>query len=75
LREAYEPVPVTLASAELTEAGVRKWRGATPEVRIHRGSRSSPTAAGSASIAEPEAAAGESFGVNVHRGAEPVPAS
>ena len=75
LREAYEPVPVTLASAELTEAGVRKWRGATPEVRIHRGSRSSPAAAVSASIAEPEAAAGESFGVNVHRGAEPVPAS
>jgi spore germination cell wall hydrolase CwlJ-like protein len=70
LRHQYEPVPVTLASAEIVESGVRKWRGATPEVRIHRGSSIPASAPAAEAPAEQE-----SFGVQVHRGAETVPTS
>ncbi len=75
LNQAYEPVPVALASAEQVEAGVRKWRGATPEVRIHRGSQSSPAPVISASVEESEAADSGSFGIKVHRGSDAVPTS
>jgi spore germination cell wall hydrolase CwlJ-like protein len=63
MRATYEPVPVTLASVEDAGSGVRKWRSATPEVRIHRGS-------GAPAPAAEAPAEQESFGVQVHRGTE-----
>ncbi len=75
LREAYEQVPVTLASTSEVESGVRKWRGATPEVRIHRGSQASPAPVVAASLAADVPPEAGSFGVQIHRSADPVPAS
>lgn len=76
----YEPVPTALAATFEMEAGVRRWRGATPEVRIHRGSSAIPAAAASPEpqveqVASAEPAADSGFGVQVHRGDSGVPTS
>lgn len=66
LQAIAEQAPVAVAAAEIEE-GVRKWRGATPDVRIHRGSPTSPPAAVTVA-AEEEPASAAPFGIQVHRG-------
>ena len=71
------PVEIATAVAEM-EQGVRKWRGATPEVRIHRGSPAEPAAAKEAPVATAAAeapAASEALGIQIHRGSSAAPAS
>jgi spore germination cell wall hydrolase CwlJ-like protein len=70
------PVEIAAAVAEM-EHGVRKWRGATPEVRIHRGTPASAPAAPApvATAAAEEPAASESLGIQIHRGSAAAPAS
>ena len=75
--ERYEAVPAALAGSFEMEAGVRRWRAATPEVRIHRGTSPVPATLADSPVqevasAEPDAAA---FGVQIHRGDAAVPTS
>ena len=81
--EPVRPAAAKLAVAEILEDGVRRWRSATPEVRIHRGAAQAVAAASDPALAggsadqalasaEPESG---SFGIKVHRGDAGVPAS
>ena len=75
--ERYEPVPTALAGAFEMESGVRRWRAATPEVRIHRGTAQSPAPAPQPAVEGIASAAPDTgdFGVQVHRGEAAVPTS
>lgn len=77
--QRYEPVPTALAANFEMDSGVRRWRAATPEVRIHRGSSAIPAAAAPEpqveQIASAEPAPDTGFGVQVHRGDAGVPTS
>ena len=75
LAQIAEQAPAALTA--VIEEGVRKWSGATPEVRIHRGT-AAPRAAAAAAAAEAptvtaaaeEPAAADTSGVRIHRGTD-----
>ncbi len=74
-QDGYQTVAPATASAEVVEAGVRMWRGATPEVRIHRGTQSVPPALAAVSSEASESEGAGSLGVQIHRGNGAVPTS
>lgn len=75
--ERYEAVPTTLAGSFEMEAGVRRWRAATPDVRIHRGSGPAPASTAEPVVEDVATAAADSadFGIQIHRGEAAIPTS